>query len=298
VRRCGVERLAEIRGLTDAFHDITVSGQQEAKSALNDGREKPDLIVFEPTPAIVETCGRDLVHMQVSGTRVVDFVNWYSSFSGRIALDLVDDEWLLQNYRSTIAKVMYNRVRRTLDIVGGLTLILVSLIPCALIVALIVVSSPGSPLFTQERLGRFRQPFVIYKLRTMKLEAEKEGPQWAQPNDSRVTSLGALLRRSHLDELPQAWNLVRGDLTLIGPRPIRAYFADQLTQVMPYYEMRFLAKPGLSGWSQVIGPYGSNVEEHKIKLEMDLYYTQNAGLFLDLYILMRTARLMLGERAS
>lgn len=151
--------------------------------------------------------------------------------------------------------------------------------PLQLLLALAVAVDSGRPiLFRQVRLGRFKEPFSLYKFRTMVPGAEAGGARWAVPDDPRVTHLGRILRRYHLDELPQLWNVVRGDLALIGPRPIRDEFRRRLAERQPLYNLRFLHRPGLTGWSQVRGTYGSTIEEQIVKLEMDLLYlTSGAG---------------------
>lgn len=296
-----VRRLGEISAMVEQYHDTTVVDlgrglRPEGHWPHNDSPHRPDLVVFEPTVPVLDTLGGDLVRGQAAGVRVVDLIDFYATFTGRIPLDLVDDYWLLENYRATRWRVMYNRTRRSLDIALGALLLLVCLVPLLVLALVVVATSRGPAIFRQKRLGRFRRPFMLFKLRTMRADAEHGGPQWAQPNDPRVTPIGWILRESHLDELPQLWNLLSGDITLIGPRPIRAHFADELSGVLPRYELRFLAKPGLTGWSQVLGPYGANVDEHRIKLEMDLYYIHNANFVLDAYILVRTVRVVLSGR--
>ncbi len=188
------------------------------------------------------------------------------------------------------------RWRRGLDFLAG-SLLLVLSAPLQLLIALAVAIDSGWPvLLRQERLGRFQEPFTLYKIRTMVPDAEAGGPRWAVPDDPRVTRLGRLLRRYHLDELPQLWNVVRGDLALTGPRPIRERFRCRLAARQPLYNLRFLRRPGLTGWSQVRGPYGSTVDEQMVKLEMDLLYLARGGWLDDLYILLATARRVVGGK--
>lgn len=141
-----------------------------------------------------------------------------------------------------------------------------------IIAVLIKLESRGSVFFVQKRVGLNRQEFNVIKFRTMRLDAEKDRPQWAQKNDPRVTRIGRILRRLHLDELPQIWNILRGDMALVGPRPIRACFVEELAHANPRYHYRFLAKPGLTGMAQLYAPYGSTLEEQLAKIPYDLQY--------------------------
>jgi lipopolysaccharide/colanic/teichoic acid biosynthesis glycosyltransferase len=182
-----------------------------------------------------------------------------------------------------------------IDIAVGIATCVLAL-PVMLLIAAITLTESGRPVFfSQERLGQFRRPFVLRKFRTMIQNAEAGGPQWSGNADPRVTRFGGFLRATHLDELPQAWNLLRGDMTLIGPRPIRRVFADRLRGLAPLYNARFLLRPGVTGWPQVLGPYGKDEQEQIIKLEMDLYYLAHGTLLDDAYILARTVRKVVGR---
>ncbi len=228
-----------------------------------------------------------------AGARVLDLVDFYSSLTGRLPVDLVEPAWL---GRRLVENDRARRWRWVLDFLGG-SLLLVLSVPLQLLIALAVAIDSGWPvLLRQERLGRFQEPFTLYKIRTMVPDAEAGGPRWAVPDDPRVTRLGRLLRRYHLDELPQLWNVVRGDLALTGPRPIRERFRRRLAARQPLYNLRFLHRPGLTGWSQVRGPYGSTVDEQMVKLEMDLLYLARGGWLDDLYILLATARRVIGGK--
>ncbi len=229
----------------------------------------------------------------VAGVRVLDVVAFYSASTGRLPVDLVDPAWL---GRRILERSRARRWRWGFDFLAA-SLLLVLSVPFQLLIALAVALDSGLPvLLRQQRLGRFQEPFTLYKFRTMIPDAEAGGPRWAVPDDPRVTRLGRLLRRYHLDELPQLWNVVRGDLALIGPRPIRERFRRRLAARQPLYNLRFLRRPGLTGWSQVRGPYGSTVDEHMVKLEMDLFYLASGSWLDDLYILLATVRKVAGGK--
>ena len=154
---------------------------------------------------------------------------------------------------------------------------------------LIRLESPGSAIYSQIRVGRFNRRFRIYKLRTMVSNAEEDGgAQWAKKGDVRVTRLGRMLRKTRIDELPQLWNILRGDMSLIGPRPERPEFVEELSEQIPFYSQRHLVTPGLTGWAQINYPYGASVNDALNKLTYDLYYVKKASLLLDLQILLRT----------
>jgi lipopolysaccharide/colanic/teichoic acid biosynthesis glycosyltransferase len=161
--------------------------------------------------------------------------------------------------------------------------------PVYILVALAVkLTSAGPVFYTQTRVGRLGLPFQIFKFRTMRTDAEKDGAVWAQKNDDRVTPIGKFLRRSRLDEIPQFWNILKGEMSFVGPRPERPEFVHELEEKIPYYQMRHLVNPGLTGWAQIRYRYGASVEDSKRKLAFDLYYVRHYGIGLDLEIILRT----------
>ncbi len=188
------------------------------------------------------------------------------------------------------------RLKRALDL--GLVVLVapVALVLIGLAALLIKVTSRGPVFFVQERLGRHRMPFPCFKLRTMVEDAEMEAPRWAAEQDPRVTRVGGFLRRTRLDELPQLYNVWRGEMSLVGVRPIRKYFADLLAEYEPQYDLRFLAKPGISGWDQVHNGYPDTLEGQLRKFRYDLYYLRNASVWLDLWILAKTFLVVLGAK--
>ena len=190
------------------------------------------------------------------------------------------------------------RVKRLSDISLALFLLLITS-PLILLAALAIwLEDRQSIFYSQERSGLYGKPFLIWKLRSMRADAEKFGPQWVQKQDSRITKIGSVLRRSRLDELPQLWAVVTGDMSLIGPRPERPHFEKVLKREIPHYRLRHSIRPGLSGWAQVNYPYGASVRDAANKLSYDLYYLRNFSIWLDLLVMLKTIRLVFNAHGA
>jgi exopolysaccharide biosynthesis polyprenyl glycosylphosphotransferase len=188
--------------------------------------------------------------------------------------------------------------KRVLDLAVAATGLLLGA-PVMLLVALAVrLDSPGPVFFRQDRVGRGGREFTLWKFRSMRTDAEAGGAQWAVKADPRVTRVGRFIRKTRLDELPQLWNVLVGDMSLVGPRPERRLFVEQLKEQIPLYEQRLVVRPGLTGWAQIKAPYASSFEESLEKLKFDLYYIKNLSLFLDISILLSTARTVLLGRGA
>jgi exopolysaccharide biosynthesis polyprenyl glycosylphosphotransferase len=179
---------------------------------------------------------------------------------------------------------------------------LAGLVLCLPILPFLIIavrlSSPGPIFFRQVRVGLRGKPFEVIKFRTMCHDAEKNGAQWAKKNDSRVTRVGRLMRKTRLDEIPQLWNVLKGDMGFVGPRPERPEFVDWLSSEIPFYELRHIIRPGLTGWAQVRYGYGATLEETKHKLEYDLYYVKHMSVGLDLLVIFETVKTILLRRGS
>jgi sugar transferase (PEP-CTERM system associated) len=234
-----------------------------------------------------------LLDNKLRGVPVFSDLSFQEHHLGRIELDAIDANWLLfadgfQN--GTLSRAF----KRVFDIVVGLLLTVVTL-PLMLVTAVAIkLDSPGPVFYRQERTGLHGETFTLFKFRSMALDAEVGGkPQWAQMRDPRVTRVGAFMRSSRVDELPQLFNVLRGEMSMIGPRPERPMFVDELAKVIPFYNHRGYVKPGLTGWAQVNYPYGASVEDAREKLAYDLYYVKNRGVLLDMLILMSTVRVIL-----
>jgi exopolysaccharide biosynthesis polyprenyl glycosylphosphotransferase len=233
-----------------------------------------------------------LAGLSLSGVRVVRPHEFYERILRRASLDDMDESWFLF-HRPLRARRTYAAIKRVTDIVAGL---LGSLLVCLIvpIIALLIALDDGGPVFfRQERIGRGRRPFLIWKFRTMREDAERDGPVWAVPNDARVTRIGRLLRRTRLDELPQFFNVLKGDMALVGPRPERPQFVRVLERAVPFYQRRHLMRPGITGWATVRFGYGDTVTDKWRSHEYDLYYLKHRSPLLDLEILARTVVVML-----
>ena len=221
-------------------------------------------------------------------------VDVYEELTGRIPVKYIGDQWLLfADGFYLLHKEYTQKIKRLMDLtISGIMLIMTAPL-MALITLGIRLESPGPILYRQTRVGKKEQNFVILKFRTMREDAEDGGVRWASENDPRVTKLGKWLRLTHIDELPQLWNVFMGDMSLIGPRPERPEFVKLLQDEVPYYFVRHSVRPGLTGWAQVNYRYGASVEDAWHKLECDLYYVKNMSFFLDVRIFLRTIGVVL-----
>jgi lipopolysaccharide/colanic/teichoic acid biosynthesis glycosyltransferase len=171
--------------------------------------------------------------------------------------------------------------------------------PIALLTAIFIkIDSPGPVFYKQERVGKNGRTFVLMKFRSMRVDAEKEGPVWASKYDDRTTRIGRIIRKIRVDEIPQFWNILRGEMNFVGPRPERPHFVAQLAEEIPYYEQRNLIAPGLTGWAQIKYPYGASIEDARQKLQYDLFYIKNQSLILDAIILFETIKIILFGRGA
>ena len=198
------------------------------------------------------------------------------------------NEYIIARIEPTYS-VSYLFVKRCIDIVASVVAGIVFAVPMLLIALAINIDSRGPVIFKQERLGRNGKPFILYKFRTMYTDAEKHGPQWAERIDWRCTRVGRYLRRTRLDELPQLWNILRGDMTIVGPRPERAYFYEQFETYIHGFHNRLVVKPGLTGWAQINGGYDLKPEE---KIVFDMEYIEKQSLALDLKCILKTVKLI------
>jgi len=237
-----------------------------------------------------------LLRCQERGLRIVGFAQLYEETLQRVPVEHVDREWLLTSFAEAISTRDASRiVKRAFDIAGALGGLVLSVVAAPVIAAAILLEDGRPVIFRQTRVGRGGALFDILKFRTMVRDAEKdEGPRWAAADDPRVTRAGRFLRRTRLDELPNLLNVLRGEMSLVGPRPERPELVAMLEQQVPFYRTRLMARPGLTGWAQVNRPYGDTVAGASEKLEYDLYYLKHRTLAFDLWILLKTVGTVLG----
>ena len=221
--------------------------------------------------------------------------SFYEQVTNRVPLGAINQIWFLENL-SEGSKKTYEEIKRFYDLVFAFFLGMIILLFIPLIAGLIKLSSRGAVFYRQKRVGQNGKNFEIIKFRTMRPDAEKEtGAVWAKENDPRITKLGGLLRKTRIDELPQLWNIVKGEMSFVGPRAERPEFHKELTEAVPFYEERYIIKPGLTGWAQINYRYGSSVTDAAEKLQYDLYYIKNRSLVLDLGIILKTLNIALRQ---
>lgn len=222
-----------------------------------------------------------------------NYPTFYELLFNKIPVNKINQTWFLENLSET-KKRFYEFIKRFLDLIISLIILIITLPFIPFIILLIKLDSPGPIFFTQIRIGKNGKTFKAIKFRSMKPDAEKSGPQWAQINDPRVTRFGSFLRKTRIDEIPQLINILKGEMSFVGPRPERPEFVESLQKEIPFYKERLLIKPGLTGWAQVIGPaYGGSKEETLEKLQYDLFYIKNRSLFMDLGIILKTINIIL-----
>ena len=241
---------------------------------------------------------RELLDCKLEGVKVHDINTHFEKTLGQIRIGFANAGWMIfgDGFDQGFAR---SAIKRIFDIVTALVLI-VGTAPIMLLAALAIkLDSRGPVLYRQERLGQDGKPFMVTKFRSMRTDAEKDGkPRWATVHDDRVTRVGHFMRKTRIDELPQLFNVLKGDMSMVGPRPERGYFVEQLTQQIPYFAVRHSVKPGVTGWAQVRYQYGATVEDSIEKLQYDLYYVKNHSLFLDLMILFETVAVVLTGKGA
>jgi len=238
-----------------------------------------------------------LLDCKASGIEVIDGHQLFEEVSGRLSIDQLRPSALIFS-TGFKRRALTSALKRAMDLTAS-AIGLVALTPLLFLIGLLIkVDSPGPVLYRQMRVGLGGQPFMIWKFRSMCVEAESNGPRWAVTHDPRISRVGRILRKLRLDELPQLYNVLRGEMSLVGPRPERPVFVNELRKDIPYYDMRHTVRPGLTGWAQTQFRYGANAEDAHTKLQYDLYYVKNMTFALDVRILIETVRVvLLGEGA-
>ncbi len=236
----------------------------------------------------------DLLTIKTTGVHVNDLSSFLERETGRVDLDSVNPSWFIFSDGFSSGRRLSTTFKRGFDIFLSFLLLLLTGPVILLFALLIRLESRGGSFFKQERVGLYGQKFNILKLRSMRADAEPNGKAiWASENDPRITRIGNFIRKVRIDELPQAWSVLKGEMSFVGPRPERPQFVDDLQTQMPYYAERHIVKPGITGWAQINYPYGASTEDSRHKLEYDLYYAKNYTPFLDLLIILQTIRVVL-----
>ncbi|MGZ5434856.1 MAG: TIGR03013 family XrtA/PEP-CTERM system glycosyltransferase [Pyrinomonadaceae bacterium] len=236
---------------------------------------------------------QELLKLSLSGdVTIEESASFYERLTGRVLLDMIRPSWLIfssRGRRARINEIARSAMHRIIALVGAILSL-----PIAIFTAIVIkLESRGPVLYKQDRVGKNGRPFRLMKFRSMRTDAEKDGPVWAKTDDERMTRVGRIIRKIRVDEIPQFWNILRGDMNFVGPRPERPHFVAQLAQEIPYYEQRHLIAPGLTGWAQINYPYGASIEDAKQKLQYDLYYMKNQNVALDATIMFETIKTIL-----
>ncbi len=236
----------------------------------------------------------DLLRVKTTGVHVNDMASFLERETGRVDLATTNPSFLIFSDGFSAGQRIAKVSKRLFDIAASLAVLVIGL-PLILLAGIAVkLDSKGPIFYRQPRVGLFGQTYNIVKIRSMRTDAEAAGQAvWASENDPRVTRVGQIIRKLRIDELPQTWCVLKGEMSFVGPRPERPSFVEELTRALPYYAERHMVKPGLTGWAQINYPYGASIEDARVKLEYDLYYAKNYSPFLDLLILLQTVRVVL-----
>jgi exopolysaccharide biosynthesis polyprenyl glycosylphosphotransferase len=266
------------------YADLTPLSQREEISRI---------VVADSEIGQESEAARTLIDLKLRGIRVESAVESFERLSRKIWIEGLSSERLIFANGFCPSR-FYLSLKRLIDLALSIAVLTIAAPLMALITVIIKLETSGPAIFSQERVGIMGSRFTVYKFRSMRQDAEcRTGPTWAKENDDRITRVGAILRKTRLDELPQVWNVLRGDMSFVGPRPERPYFVDLLKEKIRYYDLRHYVKPGITGWAQVMYRYGASVEDSRHKLEYDLYYAKNTSLRLDLLILLKTIGVVL-----
>ena len=239
-----------------------------------------------------------LLQLSLAGTvSIEEGATFYERITSRVSLNMMRPSWLIFSGRGRQARLsglLRSFVHRFVALVGGILSL-----PIGLLTALLIkLDSRGPVFYRQERVGNNGKTFVLLKFRSMRVDAEQAGPVWASKDDDRTTRVGRIIRKVRIDEIPQFWNILRGEMAFVGPRPERPHFVAQLAQEIPYYEQRHLIPPGLTGWAQIKYPYGASIEDARQKLQYDLFYVKNQSLMLDAIVLFETIKIIIFGRGG
>jgi sugar transferase (PEP-CTERM system associated) len=240
----------------------------------------------------------ELLKCRVNGIEVIEGNSFYEMLTGKLIVDAINPSWLIFSkgfHKSFTRRLM----KRSIDLFLSIIFLILFTPLLSIIALLIKIESKGPIIFSQERIGQNKKIYKIHKFRSMVDNAETiSGPVWAEDDDPRITRVGKIIRKWRFDEIPQLWNVLKGDMSFVGPRPEREHFVDHLEKIVPYYRERHAVKPGISGWAQVSYGYGASVEDAIEKLNYDLFYIKNMSFFMDLMIILRTIKIVLFRKGA
>jgi sugar transferase (PEP-CTERM system associated) len=261
-------------------------------------RENIDRIVVAMGERRGQLPTNKLLQLSLTGeVNIEEGASFYERITGRVSLNMLRPSWLIFTGRGRQKKIpglARNAVHWLVALVGAILSL-----PIVLITAILIKLESRGPIFyKQERVGKNGRTFVLAKFRSMRVDAEQDGPVWASKSDSRTTRVGRIIRKIRVDEIPQFWNILKGEMSFVGPRPERPHFVSQLAEEIPFYEQRHLIAPGLTGWAQIKYPYGASIEDARQKLQYELYYIKNHTLLLDAYIMFETIKIILFGRGA
>ena len=261
----------------------------EFLKVINEEKVSEVLVASLNTEAIITEVYQDLLLLLEKGFKIREYTQVYEELLQKVPIHYIGkDFYRYFPFSRSNENKLYIFFHRTFDIMFAIFGLLFGIAILPLVLMGNLIGNRGPLFYSQERVGKNSVPFKIMKLRTMIVNAEKDGMKWAKKNDSRITSFGKFLRRSRLDEIPQFYNVLKGEMSMIGPRPERPFFVSELSQSIPFYETRHIIKPGLTGWAQVKARYGASIEDSLTKLQYDLYYIKHRSIFLDLNIIIKT----------
>lgn len=277
------ENISLVASLKDLDTDVKFAKVKQLVVALDDKRGAMPLV--------------DLLDNKLQGKTIDDGISFYEAITGKILVEKVNPGWLIFSEGFDYGR-MKHPVKRFCDLILA-TVGLILTLPVTIVTAILIkIESRGPVFYQQERVGERGATFTIVKFRSMRQDAEKNGAVWACQNDNRVTKIGDFIRKVRIDEIPQMWNVIRGDMSFVGPRPERPVFVEQLIKKLPYYSLRHTAKPGITGWAQICYPYGASEEDALRKLEYDLYYIKHQSFLFDALIIFRTIKTVLFKKGS
>ena len=290
------KRKPKLMLLTSADCDNLLAIENIAWYIPNSPSEDPllDGIVISSLEELDSAWLRYVVNQALKGASVYHISDIYEAYLGKLPFKYFSEEFIGDNYRSFTVKFS----KRSFDVILALVLSPLTLLLSIVIAILIKLDSEGPVFFKQDRVGQGGKVFKMIKFRTMYVDAEAKGPKFADKDDPRITRIGRILRKFHLDELPQIWNILKGEMSFIGPRPEQTKFVEEFEREIPYYNLRHLVKPGITGWAQIHYGYAAGLEETIEKLEYDLYYIKNMSVWLDLVIILKTILVLLRRQGA